>query len=106
MENSHPNFEELPRLVEALSQQVMSMSAKLDAFGQQANPTKTDVNMTPDEVAEYFKKDKSTIHRWTEQGKLKKYGISNSVFYKRFEVENALKEIRQDEQLRRTEKRN
>jgi hypothetical protein len=46
--------------------------------------------MTIDDVAKFFKKHRDTIENWTKKGFLIKYGIENSIYYKRSEVENAL----------------
>lgn len=42
------------------------------------------------EVAQLLKITTATLDRWTEQGKLKRYGLGARIFYKRSEVENSL----------------
>ena len=37
--------------------------------------------------------DLSTIHNWTKRGKLKAYGIAGRIYYKRSEVEMAIKPL-------------
>ncbi len=46
--------------------------------------------LTRKETAGALKVDLSTIWRWTNEGILQSYGISNKVYYKRKEVEEAL----------------
>lgn len=50
--------------------------------------------LTRQETADYFKCDLSTIHLWSKQGKLNKHCIGNRVYYKRSDVETAMKQIR------------
>jgi DNA-binding transcriptional MerR regulator len=45
------------------------------------------------EVANYFKVNISTVRNWTKQGILKKYGVGDRVYYKRFEIEEVLIQI-------------
>jgi excisionase family DNA binding protein len=49
--------------------------------------------ITRNEVKEMLDVDLSTIHNWTKRGKLKAYGIGNRVYYKRDEVEQAIRPI-------------
>lgn len=49
--------------------------------------------LTRQEVAKYFKVNISTIRNWTKKGILIKYGVGDRVFYKRSEIEEALKPI-------------
>ena len=49
--------------------------------------------LTRNEVKTFFKVDLSTVHNWTKRGKLKSYGIGNRVYYKRSEVEAAIKPL-------------
>ena len=37
--------------------------------------------------------DLSTLHRWTQQGKIKAHGIGNRIYYKDSSIEEALIEI-------------
>ena len=46
-------------------------------------PKEPDELMTRQEVADWFRVDPSTVHNWTIQGRLTKYGIENTVRYKR-----------------------
>jgi hypothetical protein len=49
--------------------------------------------LTRNQVKEMFDVDLSTVHNWTKKGKLKAYGIAGRVYYKRTEVEQAIKPI-------------
>lgn len=49
--------------------------------------------LTRSEVAKMLKVDLSTLHHWTKKGKIKPYGIGNRVYYKRSEIETAIKPI-------------
>lgn len=42
------------------------------------------------EVCEMLTIDRSTLRRWTEKGLIKSYGISNRVFYKLSDIEEAM----------------
>ncbi len=44
-----------------------------------------------EEAAELLHVNSTTIHRWTIKGKLKKYGLGGSVYYKRSEIMDAVK---------------
>lgn len=63
---------------------------KLQAHFQPKEPVEL---MTRNEVKEWLKVDLSTIHNWTKKGKLKSYGIAGRVYYKRQEVEQAIKPL-------------
>lgn len=49
--------------------------------------------LTRNEVKDLLKVDLSTIHNWTKRGKLKAYGLGNRVYYRRDEVEQAIKPL-------------
>lgn len=42
------------------------------------------------EVCEMLKIDRSTLKRWTDRGLIKSHGISNRVFYKLSDIEEAM----------------
>lgn len=46
--------------------------------------------LTRQETAKFFSIDLSTLHNWTNQGKLQSYGIGNRKYYKLSEIEQAL----------------
>ena len=45
------------------------------------------------ETAAFLKINLSSLHNWTKKGRLKAYGISGKVYYKRSEIESALIEL-------------
>ena len=57
-------------------------------------PKSTEEYLTRNEVSQMLKVDLSTVHNWTKEGKLRRYGIGKRIYYKRSEIENALVEIR------------
>jgi len=46
--------------------------------------------LTRSEVAKLLKITLTTLDRWSDQGKLNRYGLGARIFYKRSEVENSL----------------
>jgi len=64
---------------------------KLKADFQPKEPT---VYLTRNEVRDLLKVDLSTVHNWTKRGKLRAYGIGNRVYYRRDEVEAAIKPLK------------
>jgi excisionase family DNA binding protein len=62
-------------------------------FKEEFKPKYTEELLTRNEVADTFKVDLSTVHNWTKKGKLKAYGLGHRVYYKRSEIENALKPL-------------
>ena len=46
--------------------------------------------LTRSEVANLLKITTTTLDRWSDQGKLNRYGLGARIFYKRSEVENSL----------------
>ena len=57
-------------------------------------PKSTEEYLTRNDVSQMLKVDLSTVHNWTKEGKLKRYGIGKRIYFKRSEIENALVEIR------------
>lgn len=49
--------------------------------------------LTRNEVKDLLKVNMSTIFNWTRSGKLKAYACGNRVYYKRSEVEQAIKPL-------------
>ena len=64
---------------------------KLKADFQPKQPTEF---MTRNEVRDLLNVDLSTVHNWTKRGKLKAYGLGGRLYYKRAEVEEAIKPLR------------
>jgi len=65
---------------------------KLKADFQPKQPTEF---MTRNEVRDLLNVDLSTVHNWTKRGKLKAYGLGGRLYYKRAEVEAAIKPLEQ-----------
>ena len=78
------------RLTEVILEGVQAKIDKLKATFQPKEPTEY---LTRKEVKELLHVDLSTVHNWTKRGKLTSYGIGNRVYYKRLEVEQAIKPI-------------
>ncbi len=69
------------------------VQTQIDKLKKQFQPKEPTVYLTRNEVKELLKVDLSTVHNWTKRGKLKSYGIGSRVYYKRSEVEAAIKPI-------------
>ena len=66
---------------------------ELEQLKQEYQPKQPTQYLTRAEVAKLLQIDLSTLHAWTKKGKLNPYGIGNRVYYKRQEVEAALKPL-------------
>jgi len=77
-------------LQEKILSGVRTEISKLKADFQPKEPTQF---LTRSEVKDLLNVDLSTVHNWTKRGKLKAYGLGNRVYYKRSEVESAIKPI-------------
>lgn len=49
--------------------------------------------LTRQETADFLKIDLSTLYHWTKKGKLVSFGLGGRVYYRRSQVESALKPI-------------
>ncbi|HPJ79744.1 MAG TPA: helix-turn-helix domain-containing protein [Prolixibacteraceae bacterium] len=78
-------------LREAIVSGVRAEVDKLKADFQPKQPTEF---MTRNEVRDLLNVDLSTVHNWTKRGKLKAYGLGGRLYYKRAEVEEAIKPLR------------
>ncbi len=67
--------------------------SELESIKKEFQPKQPTEFLTRTQVKEMFDVDLSTVHNWTKKGKLKAYGISGRVYYKRSEVEQAIKPI-------------
>ncbi len=67
--------------------------SEFDAIKKEFHPKQPTEFLTRQQVKEMFDVDLSTVHNWTKKGKLQAYGIAGRVYYKRAEVEQALKPI-------------
>jgi hypothetical protein len=79
---------------EKLQESIISgVRAELENLKQQFQPKEPTEFLTRNEVKELLKIDLSTVHNWTKKGKLKAYGISGRIYYKRSEVEQAIQPL-------------
>ena len=63
---------------------------QLEILKKEFQPKQPDEYLTIQEVANYFKVDKSTVHRWAGKGYIARYGIGNQVRFKRSEIESSI----------------
>lgn len=77
-------------LQEAIISGVRAEVEKLKTDFQPKQPTEY---MTRNEVRDFLNVDLSTVHNLTKRGKLKSYGLGGRVYYKRAEVEAAIKPL-------------
>lgn len=63
----------------------------LNVQGTQSNQKEL---ITRKEVAKLLNVNITTIHRWTERGKLKSYGMGGRVYYKKGEVLDSVKPLK------------
>lgn len=57
-------------------------------------PKKPEEFLTRNRVAELLNVNVNTIDRWSREGKLKRYGIGDRIFYKRSEVESSIVQLK------------
>lgn len=69
------------------------IKAEIDTLKKEFQPKEPTEYMTREEVRDMLNIDLSTVHNWTKRGKLKAYGIGNRVYFKRKEVELAIKPL-------------
>ena len=94
MENSNEiTFNNLPSAVGKVYDVVNEITKQLAEIKKSFEPKTPTEYLTRTEVAEMLKCDPSTVHNWTKKGKLVKHCLGNRTYYKRSEVEAAIKEI-------------
>ncbi|KJF44285.1 helix-turn-helix domain-containing protein [Draconibacterium sediminis] len=71
----------------------------LEQIKKEFQPKQATEYLTRNEVKDLLKVDLSTVHNWTKRGKLRAYGLGNRVYYKRTEVEAAIKPLNSKEDL-------
>lgn len=80
---------------EQLQQAIIDgVKEQLEELKKNFQPKEPTEFLTRNEVKDMLKVDLTTIWNYTNKGKLKAYGIGNRVYYKRNEVEAALKPLR------------
>lgn len=60
-----------------------------------AKQKETDDLLTREEAYKFLKVDSSTLWTWTKKGKIKAYGIGNKRYYKRNELLECIKPLKQ-----------
>jgi len=79
---------------EQLQEAIISgLKAQLVELKKELEPKEPSEYLTRNEVKDLLKVDLSTVHNWTKRGKLHSYGLGNRVYYKRSEVEAAIKPL-------------
>jgi hypothetical protein len=68
--------------------------AELEMLKKEFQPKEPTEFLTRNEVRDLLKVDLSTVHNWTKRGRLKAYGIAGRVYYKRDEVQSAMKPLK------------
>lgn len=69
------------------------VKSEFEAIKKEFQPKEPTEFLTRNETRDFLKVDLSTLHNWTKKGKLKSYGIGNRIYYRRDEVEQAIKPI-------------
>lgn len=72
---------------------IKGVKVQLDELKKDFQPKEPTEWLTRDEVSKLLKIDLSTVHNWSKRKKLIPYGIGNRVYYKRSEVEAAIKPL-------------
>ena len=72
---------------------ISGVKSELEKLKTEFQPKQPTEFLTRNQVKELLDVDLSTVHNWTKKGKLQAYGIAGRVYYKRSEVEQALKPI-------------
>ena len=72
---------------------ITGVKVQIDKLKKEFQPKIPTEYLTRNEVKELLSVDLSTIHNWQKKGKLRAYGIGARVYYKRHEVEQAIKPI-------------
>jgi len=87
-------LEDTPREILLIRGQLDEFKIMLMEMNKNYSPKEPEELMTRQEVADWFQVDPSTVHNWTIQGRLTKYGIENTVRYKRSEITQSLKPLK------------
>jgi hypothetical protein len=72
---------------------ILGVKSELEKLSKEFQPKEPTEYLTRNQVKDLLDVDLSTVHNWTKRGKLQAYGIAGRVYYKRSEVEQALKPI-------------
>ncbi len=69
------------------------LQSEFETLRKEFQPKEPTEYLTRNEVKEMLHCDLSTVHNLTKRGKLKSYGIGGRVYYKRSELEQAIKPL-------------
>lgn len=69
------------------------VKVQIEQLKKEYQPKEPTEFLTRNDVKELLDVDLSTVHNWTKKGKIRAYGISGRVYYKRAEVEQAIKPL-------------
>lgn len=72
---------------------ISGVRAEVEKLKTDFQPKQPTEYMTRNEVRDFLNVDLSTVHNLTKRGKLKSYGLGGRVYYKRAEVEAAIKPL-------------
>jgi len=72
---------------------ISGVKIELEKLKTEFQPKQPTEFLTRNQVKELLDVDLSTVYNWTKKGKIQAYGIAGRVYYKRSEVEQALKPI-------------
>jgi excisionase family DNA binding protein len=72
---------------------IKGVKVQLDELKRDFQPKTPTEWLTRDEVSKLLKIDLSTVHNWCKRGKLQPWGIGNRVYFKRSQVEAAIKPL-------------
>jgi hypothetical protein len=88
------SFNNLPEAVSLLLQKIDALECSIQELKDSSRNHEPDELLTRQETADYFKCDLSTIHHWTKKGKLIKHCLGNRAYYKKSQIDSAMKQIK------------
>lgn len=71
------------------------VKVQIEELKKEFQPKEPTEYLTRNEVKDLLKIDLSSVHNWVKKGKLRAHGIGNRVYFKRSEVEAAIKPLNQ-----------
>ena len=90
-------FEDIPEEIQILRKELKQLK-ELIISDQSKGTTKSEESLvTIDEAVKIMSVSKATLWRWCNQGKLKKYSIGGKRYFKKDELLNSLKSMRDEE---------
>ncbi len=73
---------------------VNGVKVEIENLKKEFQPKQPEELMTRQETADFFKVDLSTIWAWQKKGKIQGYGLGSRVYFKRSELEIAIKPLK------------